>query len=103
MFTFLSTEPEIELCAWRSNEQGPTDYSEFELSPLSSLSTRAGTPLGHTFPCLWMGTYFFNFFPILQPASLHRHQPCVARHGPQAVGCEVHISLFGQPDLSHPV
>jgi hypothetical protein len=48
VFTFLSTEPEIERCTWRSNEQGPTtDYSEFESSPFLSLSTRAGTPLGH--------------------------------------------------------
>ena len=35
---------------------GITAYSESELSSLFSWSAQAGTPLGHTSPCLWMGT-----------------------------------------------
>ena len=43
---------------------------------------------------------FFQFFPILQPAFLHWHPPCVKRHSPQAISGGVHVSLFGQPDLA---
>ena len=58
---FLSTELEIQQCMGQSNAQGTADYSESESSSLLSLSTKARTPLGHTSPCLGMGTYFFNF------------------------------------------
>ena len=67
------------------------DHSFFRIRvvvmSLLPLSTRAGTPLGHTSPCLLLGTYFLllQFFPILQPACLHWHPPCVQGHGPQAV------------------
>ena len=35
-----------------------------------------------------------QFLPILQPPCLHRHPTFVKGHGPQAIGCEVHVSLF---------
>ena len=57
-------------------------------------------PIGAHITLLVDGNKFLQFSPILQPACLHRHPSCVERHGPQAVGCEIHISLFGQPDLS---
>ena len=66
---------------------------------LYHFSGRAGTPLRETSPCLWTGT-FLQFFQILQPPCLHWHPPFVKRRSPQAMGCEVHISLFGQPDLA---
>ena len=52
VFTFLSKQLEARRYMGRSNAQGTADYSELESSPLLSLSTRAGTPLGHTSPCL---------------------------------------------------
>ena len=41
-----------------------------------------------------------SIFASPATACLHRHPPCVERHGPQAISCEVHISLFHQPDLA---
>ena len=95
--TFLSTELETRRCRGWSNTQGPTDYSKSESSPLLSLSTRAGTPLGHTSPCLWMGTYFFNFCQSCSLRAFTGTHPVLRG---MAVGCELHISLFGQPDLA---
>ena len=40
---------------------------------------------------------FLHFLPILQPPCLHWHPAFVKGHGPQAIGCEVHVSLFEQP------
>ena len=57
-------------------------------------------PIGAHITLLVNGNIFLQFSPILQPACLHRHPPCVERHGPEAVSCEVHISLFGQLDLA---
>ena len=48
MFIFLSKQLETRRYMGRSKAQGTADYSESESSPLLSLSTRAGTPLGHT-------------------------------------------------------
>ena len=42
---------------------------------------------------------FLQFLPILQPSCLHWHPTFVKGHGPQAIGCEVHVSLFDQPHL----
>ena len=61
MVTFLSTELEVGRCTGWSNAQGITDYSALESLSLLSVSTRAGSPLGHALPCVQMGTYFFNF------------------------------------------
>ena len=36
-------------------------YSESSSPSALPFSGRAGTPLGHTSPCLWTATYFFNF------------------------------------------
>ena len=43
---------------------------------------------------------FLQFLPILQPPCLHWHPIFVKGHGPQAIGCEVHVSLLGQPHLA---
>ena len=56
--------------------------------------------IGAHIPVLVTGNIFLQFFPILQPAWLHWYPPCVQGHGPQAVSCEVHISLFGELDLA---
>ena len=37
---------------------------------------------------------------FLQPACLHRHLPCVERHGLRAVNCKVHILPFRRPDFA---
>ena len=42
---------------------------------------------------------FLQFLPIHQPPCLHWHPTLVKGHGPQAIGCEVHVSLFEQPHL----
>ena len=55
-------------------------------------------PIGADTTLLVNGNTFLQFFPILQ-SCLHKHPPCVERHGPQAVSCEVHIPLFGQLDM----
>ena len=56
-------------------------------------------PIGAHIPLLVNWNIFFQFFPILQPACLDWHPPCVERHGPQTVSCQVHVALFGQLDL----
>ena len=43
---------------------------------------------------------FLQFLPILQPPCIHWHPTFVKEHGPQAIGCEVHVSLFDQPHLA---
>ena len=43
---------------------------------------------------------FLQFLPIHQPPCLHWHPALVKGHGPQAFGCEVHVSLFEQPHLA---
>ena len=50
--TLLSTKLELGRCTGQSTAQGTTDYSDSESSSLLPLSTRAGTPFGHTSPCL---------------------------------------------------
>ena len=57
-------------------------------------------PIRADIPLLVDRDIFLQFFPILQPACLHWHPTFVQRHSPQAIGCEVHISLFGQPNLA---
>ena len=41
-----------------------------------------------------------EFFTFSQSCSLRALTPCIERHGSQTVSCEVHIELFGQPDLA---
>ena len=48
---FEQMELQSGRCARQGNARGTADYSEFESSSLLPLSTRAGTPLGHTSPC----------------------------------------------------
>ena len=43
---------------------------------------------------------FLQFLPVLQPLWLHWHPTFVKGHGPQAIGCEVHVSLFEQPHFA---
>ena len=43
---------------------------------------------------------FLQFLPILQPPCIHWHPTFLKEHGPQAIGCEVHVSLFDQPHLA---
>ena len=38
---------------------------------------------------------FLQFLPILHPSCLHWHPTFVKGHGPQAIGCEVHVSHAG--------
>ena len=38
--------------------------------------------------------HILQFFSILQLVCLDWHPPCVERHGPQTVSCEVHVALF---------
>ena len=86
-----------------AHKHGTAPFMHFYSESLSLsaflFSGRAGTPLGQTSPCLWTGTYFFNL-PILQPPCLHWHPTFVKGHGPQAIGCEVHVTLFDQPHLA---
>ena len=41
-------------------------------------------PIGAHIPVHVNGIIFLQFSPILQPVCLHRHSPCVERHGPRA-------------------
>ena len=50
--SFEQTELQIGRCTGRGSARGTTDYSEFESFSLLPPSTRVGTPLGHTSPCL---------------------------------------------------
>ena len=79
--TFLSTGLQIGRCTGRSNAQGTTDYSESESSPFH----HGRDPIGAHIALLVNWNIFLQFFPILQPACLNWHPPCVERHGPQAV------------------
>ena len=51
MITFLS-KWSCKVDGAQGNARGTTDYSESKSSSLLPLSTQAGTPLGHTSPCL---------------------------------------------------
>ena len=95
VLTFFSTELHSGRCTQTCTAQFHHVFSESS----SSFAGRAGTPLEQTWPCLWTGTYFFNFPQMLQPAFLSWHPPCVKRHSPQTISCEVHVWLLAQPDL----
>ena len=56
MFTFLVQSQKLNDAHDGAMNRGPLIILNSESSPLLSLSTRAGTPLGHTSRCLWMGT-----------------------------------------------
>ena len=47
-------------------------------------------------PCLFMGTYFFQILPVLQPTAFHWHPACVQRHCTPSIGCEVHRMFAGR-------
>ena len=71
-------------------------YSGSSSLSASPFSGRAGVPLGQTSPCLWTGIYFFNFSQSCNFRAFTGTHP--SERG--IIGCEVHISLFGQPDLA---
>ena len=87
-------------------------YSESLSSSAFPFSGRAGTPLGQTSPCLWTGTYFFNFcqscnlraFTGTQPSLRSMaHRPSVVR---STFRCLINPTLRQgmaslYPDFSH--
>ena len=87
-------------------------YSEsLSLSALL-FSGRAGTPLGQTSPCLWTGTYFFNFCQSCNLRAFTRTQPSLRgmAHRPSVVRstfrCLINPTLRQgiaslYPDFSH--
>ena len=62
-------------------------YSESSSSSALPFPGRAGTPLGQASPCLWTGTYFFNFPQSCNFCAFTGTHPSL-RHSPQAICCE---------------
>ena len=61
---------------------------------------QGGDPIRADIPLFVDRDIFLQFLPILQPPCFHWHPTLVKGHGPQAIGCEVHVSLFDQPHLA---
>ena len=55
---------------------------------------QGGDPSRADIPLFVDRDIFLQFLPILQPPCFHWHATLVKGHGPQAIGCEVHVSLF---------
>ena len=93
---FEQTELHSGRCTRQGNARGTTDYSESKSSSVLPPFQKGRNPIGAHIPLLVNWNKFLQFFPILQPACLDWHPPCVERHGPQTV----HVALFGQLDLA---
>ena len=87
-FTFFSVAQHIGRCTqtWHCTIHLHF-YSESLSSSAFPFSGRAGTPLGQTSPCLWTGTYFFNFCQSCNLCAFTGTQPSIRgmAHRPSVV------------------
>ena len=82
-------------------------YCESASSSAVPFSGRAGTPLGQTSPCLWTGTYFFNFSQSCNLRTFTGTQPSLRgiAHRPSECGalCEfMQVAGTGQYEAFWP-
>ena len=99
MITFLSKQScKVDDAQDRAMLEGPLIILNPNVLTVA-LFHKGKDPIGAHIHLLVTWNIFLQFFPIL-PARPDRYPPCAERHGPQTVSCEVHVALFGQPDLA---
>ena len=84
---------------WKAPEKGYSKHPGLDAVLTIRLSFTSGLDGACVACCLFLSTGSYHVcIQIHAPDAPQK--PCVERHRPEAISCEVHISLLSQPDLA---